>query len=106
VILITSSRCSILTSVTDSLASIAACPRHVRSVVDLGNADCPVLPVEGIRLDVIQAPRELRGADRPAISAGLDVMAVVFGHRAFQRRPVDAGAAAEVQPLGSLTTRW
>src|SRR5258708_26340030 len=40
-----------------AFASILACPRHVRSGGNLGNAGCPVLPVEGIRLDVIQAPK-------------------------------------------------
>jgi hypothetical protein len=30
--------------------------RHVRLGRDLGNAGCPVLPVEGIGLDVVQSP--------------------------------------------------
>src|SRR6266446_9667217 len=34
-----------------------ACPRHVRLGGNLGNAGCPVLPVEGSGLDVIQAPK-------------------------------------------------
>ncbi len=29
-----------------------ACPRHVRLEGNLGNAGCPVLPVEGIGFDV------------------------------------------------------
>ena len=40
-----------------SFASILACPRHVRLGGNLGNAGCPVLPVEGVGLDVIQAPK-------------------------------------------------
>jgi hypothetical protein len=42
---------------------------HVRSMsgwgADLGNADCPVLPIEGIGLDVIQTARDrtLRASD-------------------------------------------
>jgi hypothetical protein len=36
-----------------SFASILACPQRVR----LGDAGCPVLPVEGIGSDVIQAPK-------------------------------------------------
>src|ERR1700732_1590879 len=40
-----------------SFASILACPRHVRLGGNLRNAGCPVLPVEGIGLDVIQAPK-------------------------------------------------
>src|ERR1700730_779751 len=39
-----------------SKAPILACPQHVRQD-NLGNAGCPVLPVEGIGLDVIQAPK-------------------------------------------------
>ena len=39
------------------IASILACRRHVRSAVNLGSAGCPGLPVEGIGLDVIQAPK-------------------------------------------------
>ena len=47
-----------------SFSSILACPQHVRLGVDLGNADCPVLPIEGIGLDVIQTARDrtLRGS--------------------------------------------
>jgi len=33
------------------------CPRHFRFWGNLGNAGCPVLPVEGTGLDVIQAPK-------------------------------------------------
>jgi hypothetical protein len=36
--------------------SILACSRHVRLVGNLGSGGYPVLPVEGIGLDVIQAP--------------------------------------------------
>lgn len=47
-----------------SFASILACPQHVRLGVNLGNADCPILPGEGIGSDVIQAlksgPRIMR----------------------------------------------
>src|ERR1035437_856246 len=35
-----------------SFASILASPRHIRLGGDLGNAGCPVLPVEGIGLNV------------------------------------------------------
>jgi len=38
-------------------ASILACPQHVRLGFNLGSADCPVLPVESIGLDVNQAPK-------------------------------------------------
>jgi hypothetical protein len=34
---------------------ILSCPHHLG--LNLGNADCSVLPVEGIHLDVIQAPK-------------------------------------------------
>jgi hypothetical protein len=62
-----------------SFASILACPQHVRLWGNLGSADCPVLKVEGIGLNVIQAakrgPRimryELTDFGRAAISAGL-----------------------------------
>ena len=37
-----------------SIASILACPRHVRLGRNLGRAGYPVLPVEGPGLDVIQ----------------------------------------------------
>jgi hypothetical protein len=42
-----------------------ACPQHIRLGVNLGNADCPVLPVEGTGLDVIQTARgrPLRASD-------------------------------------------
>jgi hypothetical protein len=40
-----------------SFASILACPQHVRLRCNLGNAGYPVLPVEGIGLDVAQAPK-------------------------------------------------
>jgi len=40
-----------------SFASILACPQPVGLGGDLGNADCPVLLVEGISLDVIQASK-------------------------------------------------
>jgi hypothetical protein len=43
-----------------SFASNLVCPRHVRLGGNLGNAGCPVLPVEGIGLDVIQAPKPER----------------------------------------------
>jgi hypothetical protein len=48
-----------------SFSSILACPQHVRLGVNLGNADCPVLQVEGIGLDVIQTARgrTLRASD-------------------------------------------
>src|SRR5258707_6260801 len=39
-----------------SKASILACRQHVRLGDNLGNAGCPVLPVEGIGVEVIQAP--------------------------------------------------
>jgi hypothetical protein len=45
-----------------SFSSILACPQHVRLGVNLGNADCPVLPVEGIGLDVIQTARDRTSA--------------------------------------------
>ena len=41
-------------------ASILARPRHVRLGGNLGNAGCLVLPVEGIGLDMIQAPEPER----------------------------------------------
>ena len=41
----------------ESFASILACPQHVRLGGNLGYAGCPVLPVEDIGLDVIQAPK-------------------------------------------------
>src|SRR5438445_9795023 len=34
-----------------------SCPQRVRLAGNLGNAGCPVLQVEGIGLDVIQAPK-------------------------------------------------
>jgi hypothetical protein len=40
-----------------SFASVLAYPQHVRLGGNLGNAGFPVLPVEGIGLDVIQAPK-------------------------------------------------
>jgi len=40
-----------------SFASIPACPRDVRLGDNLGNAGCLVLPVEGIGLDLAQAPK-------------------------------------------------
>src|SRR5260370_16175616 len=40
-----------------SFASVLACPQHVRLGGNLGNAGCPVLPVEGIDLGVIQVPK-------------------------------------------------
>ena len=40
-----------------SFASILPRPRHVGG--NLGNADCPVLPVEGIGSDVIQEPKRV-----------------------------------------------
>ena len=40
-----------------SFASILAGPPHVRLGGNLRNAGCPVLPVEGIGLDMIQAPK-------------------------------------------------
>src|SRR5215470_5529538 len=40
-----------------SLAPILACPRHVRLGSNLVNAGCPALPVEGIGMDVIRAPK-------------------------------------------------
>ncbi len=48
-----------------SFSSILACPQHVRLGVNLGNADCPVLPLEGVGLDVIQTARgrTLRASD-------------------------------------------
>src|SRR5260370_23860533 len=48
-----------------SFSSILACPQHVGLGVNLGNADCPVLPIEGIGLDVIQTARDrtLRASD-------------------------------------------
>jgi hypothetical protein len=39
-----------------SFASILAFPPHVRLRGNLGNDVCPVLPIEGIGVDVIQAP--------------------------------------------------
>ena len=38
-------------------ASILGCLRHARFGGNLGGAGCPFLPVEGIGLDVIQAPK-------------------------------------------------
>jgi hypothetical protein len=38
-----------------AFASILACPQHLRLGADRGNADCPVILVEGIGLDMIQA---------------------------------------------------
>ena len=38
-----------------SIASILACPRHVRLWGNLGNAGCLVLPFEGIGPEMIQA---------------------------------------------------
>jgi hypothetical protein len=43
----------------------SACPQHVRQV-NLGNADCPALPIEGIGLEVIQTAQDrttLRASD-------------------------------------------
>ena len=40
-----------------AFASILACPQHVRLRGNLGSAGCPILPVEGIGLDVIQATK-------------------------------------------------
>jgi hypothetical protein len=43
---------------SESFASILARPQHVRlRRSNLGSAGCPVLPVEGIGLDVIQATK-------------------------------------------------
>jgi len=46
-------------------SSILACPQHVQLGVNLGNADCPVLPLEGVGLEVIQTARgrTLRASD-------------------------------------------
>src|SRR6266851_6731885 len=43
-------------SACGSFASILLCLGHVRLGGNIGNAGCPVLSVEGIGLDVIQAP--------------------------------------------------
>ena len=40
-----------------SIAPVLTCRRHVRLAANLGSAGCPGLPVEGIGLDVIQAPK-------------------------------------------------
>src|SRR5262249_7307697 len=40
-----------------SFASILACPQHVRLRGNLGSSRCPILPVEGIGLAVIQATK-------------------------------------------------
>ena len=50
-----------------SFASNLAWPRHVRLGGDLGNAGCPVLPVEAVGLDAIQAPMAFK-AERAEIS--------------------------------------
>jgi hypothetical protein len=66
-------------SALGSFGSILACQQHARLGGNLGNAGCPVLPVEGIDLDVIQAPKpeprimryELTGFERAAIRSFL-----------------------------------
>jgi hypothetical protein len=40
-----------------SFASILACPQHVRLWGNHGSADCPVLTVEGIGMNMIQAAK-------------------------------------------------
>jgi hypothetical protein len=40
-----------------SIASVLARPKHVRLGGNLGIADCPVLPVEGFGLNMIQASK-------------------------------------------------
>jgi hypothetical protein len=39
------------------IASVLPRRRHVRFAANLGSAGCPGLPVEGIGLDAIQAPK-------------------------------------------------
>src|SRR5262249_45213346 len=82
------SRYSISTSAADPLAPILAPPHHFSG------------QSRGFRwsglADWIRCGRDSGAQGRGVGSVRLDVVAAVFAHRALERRPVDAGAAANV----------